>query len=123
MEARGRAAPLGTAIRTSVADLALIRTTCPPVPGSGWPGAATVSRTLAARPGADSTRSVRPAVPTGFAATTPWPARGADPVMNAPGDPGGPPEDTRTALTGTLAVILIAPGIPPSDGIAIPVVR
>ena len=42
--------------------------------------------------------------------------------MNAPGEPAGPPDTSSTAVTGTLAEILIDPGKPLSDGNAIPVV-
>src|SRR5215813_4647170 len=78
--------------------------------------------TLAAPPGADSTSWDFPAEPTGLAAITPWSLTGPAPLMNAPGAPGGPPDSSSTAVTGTLAEILIDPGLPLSDGIGIPVV-
>src|SRR6185437_2176849 len=105
-----------------VEDLSAIFTTLPGCPASGVPGPAWVILTLAALPGADSTISVAPDPPAGPAATTPCSVIGAEPLMNAPGEPEGPPDTSSTAVTGTLAVTLMEPGKPLSDGNAMPVV-
>src|SRR5262249_35090942 len=113
----------GSFSRTFVADLALICTVWPDCPVRAVPGVARAIRTVAAFCGADNTISVVPAAPAGLAASTPCSLIAAAPVMNAPGAPGGRPVTWSTAVTGTLADILIEPGNPLSAGRLIPVVR
>jgi hypothetical protein len=75
-------------------------------------------RTLAAAPGADSTRLVSsPRSPT--SATTPCSCRGRAATAIAPGPSGSPPGTTTDAVTGVLEVSTAAPVIPVSDGSSI----
>ena len=83
------------------------------LPGAAepWPPPAptSVTRTRAARHGADSTRDDTAPPPLTFAATTPCSCSAGVAPVNAPGVPFWPPGASSDAVTGTLDEISSAP--------------